>query len=262
MALRRKEKKGIEGEDKHKRKEHDGFISFLSLRLTLFLSLWCLYLDAGYGEQFLTSLHDTPEKKGVLSLRPFPWSTMPYSVPAPVPSPLPVHSQGRPGHRRSYSSVDHGPGAFAPLAALPTRRRPLAPPPSPSSHKFHFRNDQDDDDDSPDDTPDAPPPTLKLNPNSSFLNPNGMFFCKLRGCVLTVFDRHLSIEIGRRRRRRSPESAFIAQRLAPGSQLEYVGERGYQPRHLLLSSIYPALPLPSSTASPRTHLTVCTSSGS
>ncbi|KAF9449712.1 carbohydrate-binding module family 21 protein [Macrolepiota fuliginosa MF-IS2] len=78
---------------------------------------------------------------------------MPYSVPAPTPAPLPIHSAGRPGHRRSYTQ-----GAFAPLGALPRRR-------SQPKTVFHLTHD-DDSDDSADDSHDNQP--LKLNPNNSF----------------------------------------------------------------------------------------------
>jgi hypothetical protein len=66
---------------------------------------------------------------------------MPYSVPAPAPQPLVVHSQGRPRHRRSWCDTRMHPpaGAFAPL---PIPRRTfqsynLDDPKLPASHDGH-----------------------------------------------------------------------------------------------------------------------------
>ncbi|KAJ7292596.1 hypothetical protein C8J57DRAFT_2118 [Mycena rebaudengoi] len=109
---------------------------------------------------------------------------MPYSVPGvatpPPPAPLPMHSAGRPGHRRSYTFALDDPthvGAFASLGALPRRAKPApysAPPTPPAAKRagvFHFRNDEeddsspDDDDKHPsnnDDDNDGPPPPLRL----------------------------------------------------------------------------------------------------
>lgn len=97
---------------------------------------------------------------------------MPYSTPALPTAPLPIHSTGRPGHRRAYTAPSSGPGAFAPLGILPRRR--------PRKTVFHLSNDDDDDDDddttnSPDDSHDHDdddvlhnvPPALKLKPNNS-----------------------------------------------------------------------------------------------
>lgn len=88
---------------------------------------------------------------------------MPSTVPLPSLAPLPIHSQGRPGHRRSYSN-ERGPGAFAPLRQVP--RRPQGP-------VFHFRNDEpdhddDDSDSSRDDVIQEQLPTLKLRSNNAF----------------------------------------------------------------------------------------------
>lgn len=91
---------------------------------------------------------------------------MPYTGPtAPPPPPLPIHSTGRPGHRRSYTT---GSGPFASLGALPRRR-------STQKTLFSLSND-DDDDNSPNDSHDDDdddvlhniPPALKLKPNNSF----------------------------------------------------------------------------------------------
>ncbi|KAG5643304.1 hypothetical protein DXG03_001231 [Asterophora parasitica] len=80
-----------------------------------------------------------------------------------MPAPLPIHSQARPRqHRRSYTD-ESGPGAFAPLAALP-RRRPSTPA------KFHFRNDQDDAS-SPDSESDDPRPNPKPKPRLTLPSP-------------------------------------------------------------------------------------------
>lgn len=77
---------------------------------------------------------------------------MPYS--------LPVHSQGRPGHRRSSSYA----GAFIPLGDLPRRRSS-----TDMSTKFHLNDDDDDDSSSHDESNDRdrpPPLRLKINQNS------------------------------------------------------------------------------------------------
>ncbi|PPR06251.1 hypothetical protein CVT24_000923 [Panaeolus cyanescens] len=93
---------------------------------------------------------------------------MPYSVPAPQPAPLPIHSQGRAGHRRSYtthlypdpsSSTSGTPSsAFSSLGALPRRRHNSAMSITtqnlPKKPTFHLGRDEDDDEDSsPDDQP-------------------------------------------------------------------------------------------------------------
>ncbi|KAK7051575.1 hypothetical protein VNI00_004554 [Paramarasmius palmivorus] len=107
---------------------------------------------------------------------------MPYATPSSTTAspPLPTHSLGRPGHRRSYSSErftdERGPGAFQSLGTLP-RRQPSSssssaaatsstasykPPISVNTQKrFHLKpesssssSDEDDDD--------GPPPPLKL----------------------------------------------------------------------------------------------------
>ncbi|KAF6753218.1 hypothetical protein DFP72DRAFT_1130727 [Ephemerocybe angulata] len=57
---------------------------------------------------------------------------MPYSIPAPTPAPLPIHSQGRPGHRRSFSEIAYN--GFASMST--TQGHPsssIAPPPPSSS---------------------------------------------------------------------------------------------------------------------------------
>ncbi|KAF5340485.1 hypothetical protein D9758_014537 [Tetrapyrgos nigripes] len=75
---------------------------------------------------------------------------MPYSVPTPPPAsltspPLPTHSMGRPGHRRSYSafSDERGPGTFTSLGALPRRK---TPPTSATAKRFHFGRQSGEDD--------------------------------------------------------------------------------------------------------------------
>ncbi|KAF5332639.1 hypothetical protein D9611_005380 [Ephemerocybe angulata] len=64
---------------------------------------------------------------------------MPYSIPAPTPAPLPIHSQGRPGHRRSFSEIAYN--GFASMST--TQGHPsssIAPPPSSSSSSSSSSN--------------------------------------------------------------------------------------------------------------------------
>ena len=72
---------------------------------------------------------------------------MPYSGPSTTTTTATIGS--RPGHRRSYSSSfsdEKGPGAFAPLGALPRRASGLrSTPTTPTSKVFHLKDDDDDD---------------------------------------------------------------------------------------------------------------------
>ena len=79
---------------------------------------------------------------------------------------LTVHSQGRPGHRRSYCQAT---GAFTSLGALPRRGSTSSIPQRYPAKKptFHFRqDDQDDDDDDDDDDEPVTPLRLKISTNN------------------------------------------------------------------------------------------------
>lgn len=102
---------------------------------------------------------------------------MPYSTPSSLPPlTLPVHSNGRPGHRRSFSNASsvNGAGAFQSLGALPRAR--ITPTSSPP--RFRIGSDDDDDDNDSDDASDSPLPshpdtTLKVKlPQSTIQFPS------------------------------------------------------------------------------------------
>ncbi|KAH6911016.1 hypothetical protein BKA70DRAFT_1423771 [Coprinopsis sp. MPI-PUGE-AT-0042] len=104
-----------------------------------------------------------------------PGATVSPTLPAKAVSPtvaavgpLPVHSHGRPGHRRSFSYTpspsESTTGAFTPLASLP-RRKPAS---------FHLAVEEDDDDSSPEDNspPKEPAPIATLPPQQQQQQPH------------------------------------------------------------------------------------------
>ncbi|KAH6896170.1 hypothetical protein BKA70DRAFT_1438886 [Coprinopsis sp. MPI-PUGE-AT-0042] len=104
-----------------------------------------------------------------------PGATVSPTLPAKAVSPtvaavgpLPVHSHGRPGHRRSFSYTpspsESTTGAFTPLASLP-RRKPAS---------FHLAVEEDDDDSSPEDnSPPKEPAPIATLPSKPSQQQNG-----------------------------------------------------------------------------------------
>ena len=163
---------------------------------------------------------------------------------------LTVHSQGRPGHRRSYCQAT---GAFTSLGALPRRGSTSSIPQQYSTKKptFHFRqDDHDDDDDDDDDDEPVMPSRLEISTNnvpfpSSSSSP--LHSPSVRPPLGKPFKSSLKSSTS------SPNIPFPSQSLVPSIMFPDLHPKQQQQQQHQRASSAPSTPLFTSFSSPTHH---------